>query len=428
MQNASECSRVAVHAIADQLGIDIRDNIINLVAQDAEYRIQEYIKRAVILHKKTHTPKLTVQHVNMVIESFRVPPLLGYSSTLPYNTTTIPIAEDNDELLIVEDKKVDLVDAAKKITKPAPRPVPFYFQWAMVNGISIDRRNTPANRNPFQSPADLLFHHSFSDSIETQQLTNEDVITPELQSHFKHAIDIFESNDREQLNSIFNDLSRYSGIQPLLPLFLQFFAYKLMVNLDDNSILERICFYLYGLIDNLSLPIHFFVHPILRIIMTIILKFDCGSDYDIASDIELRKHCCEIIDILCSRCVSGFPNIKTVISNAMMQTLFNPETTLCAHYGALLAIQQLGKDVIVKIALHIPFYVNCLKRELLIPKLSEEKKLQVDLMNKVLEQLKCILDLIKDYDIQSTSKCQATMATINEIFQMIKDYDLVNTQ
>ena len=113
MQNASECSRVAVHAIADQLGIDIRDNIINLVAQDAEYRIQEYIKRAVILHKKTHTPKLTVQHVNMVIESFRVPPLLGYSSTLPYNTTTIPIAEDNDELLIVEDKKVDLVDAAK---------------------------------------------------------------------------------------------------------------------------------------------------------------------------------------------------------------------------------------------------------------------------------------------------------------------------
>lgn len=424
MQNGSECARIAVQAIADQLGINIRENIIGMVAQDAEYRIQEYIKPAVILHKKTHTPKLTVQHVNMVLESIKVSPLLGYSSTLPYNTNTI-VTEDNDELCIVEDKMVNLAETAKKINKPAPRPVPFYFQWMMVNGISIDRRSPSVNRFPFQTPAESLYHHSLNESIETQQLTNKDVISPDLQNYFEDAIELFDSDDSEQQESVFKYLSSDAGIQPLLPLFLQFFSYKLMVNLNDNSVLEKVCNYLYSLIDNLSLPIHFFAHPILRIIMTIILKFNYGSVNDPAIDVVLRKKCSEIIDKLCNRCISGFPNIRTVIANAMIQALFNPKTTLPAHYGALSAIQQLGRDVIVRVAPHIPFYINCLKRELFVPKNPSERVIQAEMMKNVLIQLELILKLIKDYELQPTSKYQSASNLVDEIMNTIDTVVLI---
>lgn len=420
-QNGSECARIAVQAIADQLGINIRENIIGLVAQDAEYRIQEYIKPAVILHKQTHSPKLTVQHVNMVLESIKVPPLLGYSSVLPYNTSTIP-TEENDELCIVEDKKVNLIEAANKINKPAPRPVPFHYQWMMVDGISIDRRNPSINRLPFQTPADSLYHHALSDSIETQQLTNKDVISPELQNYFEHAIEIFESDDAEQQEIVYKCLSRDAGIQPLLPLFLQFFSYKLMANLNDNAVLEKVCNYLYWIIDNSSLQtyIRLFAHPILRIIMTIILKFNYGSVNDPAQDVALRKRCSEIIDSLCNICISGFPNIRTVIANAMIQALFNTRTTLPAHYGALLAIQQLGKDIIIRVAPHIPFYIKCLNRELIVPKNAEEKKIQAEMMKNVLIQLECILKLIIDYEIQPVSKYQAALASIEEVMNTIE--------
>lgn len=424
MQNGSECARIAVQAIADQLGINIRENIVAIVAQDAEYRIQEFIKPAVILHKQTHTPKLTVQHVNMVLESIKVSPLLGYSSALQYNTNTI-VTEDNDELCIVEDKEVDLAEAAKKINRPAPRPVPFYFQWMMVNGNPIDRRSPPINRLPFQSPADSLYHHSINDSIETQQKTNRDVISPDLQDYFEHAIELFDSNDCEQQESVFLSLSTDAGIQPLLPLFLQFFSYKLMTDLNDNDALQRVCNYLYRLIDNQSLPIHLFAHPILRIIMTIILKYNFGSSDDKALDVTLRSTCSEIIDRLCSRCISGFPNIRTVIANAMIQALFNPKTTLPAHYGALLAIQHLGKDVIIKIAPHIPFYINCLKRELIVPKNTDERALQAELMKNVLIQLEILINLIKDYELQPTSKYQAALDTIGELNSMIDSVVLI---
>lgn len=145
-----------------------------------------------------------------------------------------------------------------------------------------------------------------------------------------------------------------------------------MTCLSNKSEMEKVTCYLDGLIDNPSLPINFYVHPILRILMTIILKYDpCNLDEAqnidslrqiISDDAMLRQRCATLLNKLIETCISGFPNIRIVISNAMIQTILSSKTTFCAHIGALSAIEQLGNDVIVSIAPSLPTYISFLKR------------------------------------------------------------------
>ncbi|OHT00339.1 hypothetical protein TRFO_08010 [Tritrichomonas foetus] len=396
----SESSRVAVQAIADQLGIPVSRTVINILAQDTEFRIKQIITPAAILHKKTHTPKLTVQQINMVLASQRLPPILGYSSTSSYKIKTL-ITEDNDELCVVSDPEVQLADVAKNIIKPAPRPIPFNFQWMMVDGIPIERRN-PRSRgtkptiekgpfsqnesintinslNPIYSINSINLMRTFSDMGE-QQITNKDVISPDLQHYFEHAVELFDSGDRNQQIPVFEALSTDAGIQPLLPLFLQFLSFRITVGIQDLKNIEKVCLYSLALIENPSLPIPFYAHGFLRVLMTAALRFDSNFEYpngefdndeflkrfdeQVQYEINVRQIASKSLKRLCKRCVSGFPNIKTVVINAMIQTLFNANSTLAAHCGAILSILKFGPETVAKITPHIPLYVNAIKREI----------------------------------------------------------------
>ena len=411
----SESSILTVQAIADQLGITLNSrSVISYLAQEAEFRISQILIPASILHKKTHTPKLTVQHINMVIASQRLPPLLGYSSSSGYNTRVI--SDDGDELCVVEDPQVQLSDVAKHITRPAPRSVPFSFQWVMVDGIPVERRSQNAGHvhlhSMFSPVSEMSSLRPFSEGSELS-VTNKDVISTDLQNYFNHAIELFDSTDEEQQNSLFISLSCDSGIHPLLPMFIQFLSHKLTIELNDNSVVEKVCLYLYSLIENPSLPIPFFVHPLLRLVMTVILRYDSGSD--VSTDLNLRRNCAEIVESLCNRCISGFPTIKTVIANAMIQILFGSESTLAAHCGALLVLSRLGIDIITKVAPHLQAYLKAIKREIKIGNPT-----QINFARNVLSQLEDILKLIIEKNIQPVSRYQAELAEIQSLLTKLE--------
>jgi hypothetical protein len=117
-----EAARVTVEAIADQFGISFPRSapgrppspVSQLLAQDAQYRLQQVLIPAALLCHCPRTISLTTDHLNTVLATMHMAPLLGYPPDSP--TERHQVTVDGSELSFAVDPEISLAELA------LPRP------------------------------------------------------------------------------------------------------------------------------------------------------------------------------------------------------------------------------------------------------------------------------------------------------------------
>jgi transcription initiation factor TFIID subunit 6 len=178
----------------------------------------------------------------------------------------------------------------------------------------------------------------------------------------EHVETVFESNDEKDLEVLWENLSVDAGIGPLLPHFLQLMADRLTRCLDDTGVVQKVALLGGSLVHNISLPVEFYVHSFLRTVMTVILRYESGDEFN--DDIQARQLGGHFLAELCRRCAAGFPALWTVALNALIRGWLNPDGSLASQFGALAGISALGTKAILRILPYARTYVNLLKKAL----------------------------------------------------------------
>ncbi|KAH0793756.1 Transcription initiation factor TFIID subunit 6 [Histomonas meleagridis] len=411
----SAVSQETIQAIADKLGITLKHSLLELLAQETEFRVERIISPASILFKKTHSSKLTVRQVNMILESQRIPTLFGYSSSSNYE---MKVVNSEDTLLYTIDNTIDLNEVVSDKGHCYPRKVPFNFQWLLVDGTPIGKRS---NKNTFGQILDSTPYNPSLDYLKynkpEQKIKNEQIISNDLQSYYGQAIDFFEAGDQESQEILYDNIVSDGGIQSLIPGFLQFIIYKLTISLDDISVLKRVINFTSALVNNPSLPISFYAHTFLRICFTIILKNIVSGD-DIEMDTKIRVDTAQILHQICNVCNSGYPQIRTLISNTLISAIFNPNSSLASQHGAILSLSLFDENAILRVYPHIPSYVLMLKR-ITAFEAPSQKDFIVLILNTIHKMVSDAIDSGK-IDIALSPKMNGVKNEINVLLDKLK--------
>ena len=78
----------------------------------------------------------------------------------------------------------------------------------------------------------------------------------------------------------------------------------------------------------------------------------------------MRRSSARLLSAILRRAEEPFPTIGDVAFNALTAVLFNPKSTLSAHYGAVLGLEAVGMKAVERILPHLGFYVSCIGKEL----------------------------------------------------------------
>jgi hypothetical protein len=415
---SAEASRLAVQAIADEFGISLtRPSLLPPIAQDAEFRVQQILTPAAILAKKSHRSRLTADHINMVLASMRIPPVLGYSSDNPFHTNTV--STEAGELCVVEDPVIELKDLVTSVPERDHRQIPFSFSWVLVDGIPIEKRSLRARfggpkllekPSPFPSgnPSQLEPRRIFSDTPDLSAPLGE-TFSPDFRGYFDHMIQLFESDDPDSLDSCRDALGTDAGIQPLLPLFLHFLAGMLTRYCSETEFVRKVGIFAAALVENPSLPIQFYAHAFLRTAMTVLLRYESGRD--IEEDLQVRRGGAELLVAICQRCTSGFPTIRTVVINTLIRAWLGSATTHAAQFGALVGIRAFGRTALRRIFSHISGYLVALRRELVFDD-PRKKTLAVHILNELAEIIRETIPKLNRSEQQRFQVLHSDIATM----------------
>jgi transcription initiation factor TFIID subunit 6 len=351
----------------------------------------------------------------MILETFRLPPVLGY--TLTSSTETMGISGDGAELSVVLDPEVSLADVATARPNPTVREIPFSFNWLLIDGINIEPRSARRGLKMLDRPSTLATppsdHRIFGDSGDPP-LSIGDTLAADFRRYFEHAIELVYDDSQECQAALLDSLRTDAGIQPLLPLFLQFLAERLTSAVNDTDTVGRVARLAMALLENLSLPVQFYAHSFIRVVMTVLLRYESGEDVD--EDIDTRRLGSRLLQQVCERCVSGFPRIRTVALNALIQGWFDPLTTHAAQLGALIGIEGFGNAGVRQVAGHFGGSLAALKRELA---LGDDRKVVFIVM--ILGEMEGILS--QNIDGMSRDEANRAQAALADVIATRKALD-----
>jgi hypothetical protein len=102
------------------------------------------------------------------------------------------------------------------------------------------------------------------------------------------------------------------------------------------------------------------VHAFLKIAFSGLFSLSYEGD----DDREPRRAAARLLAAVCDRCQTEFPGIHSMVFDRLVSELFKADTALSCHWGALVAIRQLGEPAIVRLLPHLRSYVRFIACEL----------------------------------------------------------------
>jgi transcription initiation factor TFIID subunit 6 len=344
----SESSILAVKSAADALGVTFqRPQYAEELAQDAEFRVTQLLKSITLLKKKTHSQKLTCQHVSTILKYFREEPLLGYAPDSEYN-----IKENSTDGIVfryIADDKAQLSDIIKKPIPPGRRQVPFEFQWKVVNGVKFD--SLPAKGRPKGITNISQAAASMNSNYDVHQEASVPPLSEDLATFYAEATNLIEENIEMFYPSLFETLQQSVGIGPTIPNFLCFFYAQIAQYLDDYVRMSAVARAALSLVENKTLPINLFAHSFMKIGFTLIHKKTATGTPD--QDCDIRRIGGDIIISLASSCSSGYPGIRSEVISQLSNTLFNNMKDFSIVFGSVYTLINMDDESFVSAVPHI---------------------------------------------------------------------------
>ena len=367
----SSAAVLAAQGIADSLGVSIpKTQLMAQIAQEGELYIQQLIGSAALLYANAHAAKLTVDHVNRALIAENKLPLLGYNNSPSF--VIVPVSLEQSELLFPREHEVDLTEASEP--PPAPTTQTFSCRYLLTEGVPVSRQSlstrrlivkfppsekatpTPAfdfNRRPPMNLAKRTY--------DTHQLVGDSVHWS-LVCYFLRMVNLLRDDLVLSKDPALERLATDAGLEPLIPYFLQFIFAQIMGRLREVPVLGTMADVTSAMLRNPCLRSPIYAHAFLKIGFSLLIGADYGSIVQ-DDDTTMRDQAARLLALMCETFQDAFPSIWHAVFNRLVACLFSPNTSLAAHYGALVGIQALGPAYSSKILPHLPSYFRMIRAE-----------------------------------------------------------------
>ena len=362
--NAFNASIATVRSVAEALGVNVnKGGVAELLAQETEYRIKEYITPVSYIMNFTNTQTLTAKHINEVLEMQGFKPLIGYSDHGIYDISE-PQVSDGRIFYIMQDSKVPLETIIREPLDPPARPRNISTETKFINGVKIASKTSTSGlvrnirkRIPITSIFGSIQAEPSEPSIkdiQTETNSNSD-LTPDQIHFYQTTIDNLIGN--VDVKKTLNYLEKYAGINSILPYFLHYFISQIAQNLDSFPIMENIGLACLSIASNPSSQIDFYAHPLCHIGTTLGLKQIITGAPD--EDCRIRDIGANIVSLVGERCNSSFPLCTLEFFNNYSNYLFDSSSPLVPiAYGALSGIFSLGENAYIQILPHLKHLIK----------------------------------------------------------------------
>ncbi|KAI5518175.1 transcription initiation factor TFIID family [Trichomonas vaginalis G3] len=371
----------------DALGIPVKHNLLQIVADDAESYVKNILRKASILYRNSRAEKLMPKHLNTILESTHEKPLLGYNNSPSFLLSSVGF--EQSEIFIVKDPIEKLTNAMDSKPATIPRMFPYGYQWFLVGGVppervvadhSADRSNDISRSESF----DILRPSSVDTTSRTYSTRQyvADVVSSRHLAEYVRIINQLRDDTTNSRLKILDHIRKEPTLQPLIPYLLQFIINELATHYNEPVFVDIVISVACALLDNEFLSISLFAHALIRIALSILVTPD-SSSMIAEEDAKIRSESAYLLKRVIERCESGYTEMRVAVFNYLVKILFNANSTLAAHYGALAGINVLGIGAISKLLGHIVPYCLLISAQ----KDSRQQAAYIELIGKLIHDM-----------------------------------------
>jgi hypothetical protein len=341
---AAPASQLTVQAIADSLGVKLPDGGLLVITERAAHSfMRDVLRQAISFYHSTRAHRLTVAHIEMALEALNLDPLQGYQVTPGYVVN--PVSVEQCDVYPVQECPRALASVVEYSAPSAPALLSHGLRWTLIEGafcghfFPVRRREIPKRSISlaFVSSRNCALPRSPSEAFslgDDGKKCANDYVSADEQQFFFQAINLLRADTVHSADVVLEALASEQKLQALVPYFLYWICGNMAIKLDRCIEMRTIVRVALALANNRWIGLGVYVHAFLKIGITGLLAASIDDD-------EVRVLSARLLRIVADRCDAAFPDIRTALANAFFGAMMDPETSLAAHYGALLGLKDL---------------------------------------------------------------------------------------
>jgi transcription initiation factor TFIID subunit 6 len=354
--------------VGESIGLsNIDKEVVDLLARDVDFRIAQVLEQAIKFMRHAKRTTLHTDDISQALKVLDIEPLFGYESTRPLRFGEASIGP-GQPIYYLEDDEVDFEKLINAPLPKVPREISFTAHWLAIEGVqpSIPQNPTSTDsrhhdllpKGPNANPN--LAAVSGADNAAVKPLVKH-ILSSEIQLYFERITTTILTPDQneEARNAAFNSVRSDPGLHQLVPYFVQFIADKVTHQSRDLFVLNQMLNLSHALLSNKSLYIEPYIGALIPSILTCLLSKSLGSASDsLAAVFGLRDVASALIVDVANQHSASSPTLKPRLARTLLKAFLDPNRSLGAHYGALLALHGLigSEGILVAVLPNLKVY------------------------------------------------------------------------
>lgn len=342
---------------AETIGLNnLSEDFLTSLSMEVEFRTREIIQEASKFMLNSSRGKLTIEDVNNALSIRNVERLWGLDPCEPLNFKPVP----NTSIFYLPREEIDLESLISAPLPRAPQPLTLTSHWLAIDGVqpsipenplkptdevSLDTDDSGINNAAIIT--NIIKRHApiTEEKPDIKPLVRH-ILSREQQSYYDSIVKDLSTSSPSLLNAALTSLRSDSGIQPLLPYFVQFVAEMIPRNLRSLPQLIILIKVLGSLLANDNLFIEQYLHQIMPSLLSCLMGGALCANPVEEDHWSLRELCAEIIADLCSKWSKLYPSLIPRVTKTMLGCLKDGEKGMTSHYGAIIGICAIGPRAI----------------------------------------------------------------------------------
>lgn len=322
-------SKETMQSYALSKGItEIEDDALKILSQDLEYRLKELCQESIKIMTASKRNRLSIDDINYALMSRNIDPLFGYD---PQETLIFKFIPPNT--YFVPDREIDLEEYLNQPLPKIPLNPTIQQHWLAIEGIQPQIPQNPLITEKVESKKDTLL--TLAEEAELKQ-QNKHILSKELQLYFEKIISLIK-NDQESV--AIDCLLNESGMQQLVPYFVQHFNELILKSLKDSHFVKVIISLYYSILRNK----YMFVDPYLHQIIPSLLTCVVGKSIE---DEEVRKFASEIIKYVFDTFSRTYKTLAPRIIDTLTKVWLDDKKCEESQFGAVFCLSILSPHVV----------------------------------------------------------------------------------
>ena len=294
--------------------------------------------------------KLSVEDVNNALKMRSVEPLYGYDPGEALQFRLVP----NTNLFYVADEEVDFETLLNAPLPKVPLKPTFSVHWLAVEGV---QPQIPENPVEVSLATDTL--QPPTNKKDILQISHEDtevrppvkhVLSKELQLYYEKITNFLASEDPEEQQIALECIGKDSGIQQLVPYFIQFASENVTKYLRNLSVVSKMVSLLEKLFENEHLFMEPYLHQCMPCLLTCILAKRLCEDPS-EPHWDCRRRSAKLVGKICKQYKDSYNTLVPRVTKTLTKALFDLQKPASTRFGSICGISALGREPILSIIL-----------------------------------------------------------------------------